>query len=145
MTKKALLFISVSLITIFYSCSGNKEIVNQDKISPNQAIQKNGIVSEMLEQARQFYVTAISKQELNSTSEAVSNYESALKIINSLSYYTGIEENQAYVELEKAILEDYKNYVDGLTELPVDVSFAALEEWMGKAVPELQLDDSKSG
>ncbi|RPI73054.1 MAG: LysM peptidoglycan-binding domain-containing protein, partial [Ignavibacteriales bacterium] len=40
---------------------------------------------------------------------------------------------------ENSIIEDYKAYVDGLTELPVDVSFAALEEWMGKTIPELQL------
>ena len=106
---------------------------------PTQKVEKTGIVSEMLEQARQFYVAALAKQELNSTNETVANYESALKIINSLSYYPGIEENEAYVELEKSILDDYKKYVDGLSELPVNVSFAALEEWMGKTVSEHQV------
>ncbi len=34
----------------------------------------------MLEQARQFYVAALAKQELNSTKETIENYESALRI-----------------------------------------------------------------
>ncbi len=142
MVKRALpLFIVFLIAIVFYSCSANKEMVKEDTPKQDtQTVQKSGIVSEMLEQARQYYVVALAKQELNSTNETVSNYESALKIINSLSYYPGIEENEAYVELEKSILDDYKKYVDGLSELPVDVSFAALEEWMGKAVSELQVE-----
>jgi membrane-bound lytic murein transglycosylase D len=141
MIKRALpLFIISLLAIIFYSCSANKEMVKEDTPKePTQTVEKTSIVSEMLEQARQFYVAALAKQELNSTNETVANYESALKIINSLSYYPGIEENEAYIELEKSILDDYKKYVDGLSELPVNVSFAALEEWMGKTVSQLQV------
>ncbi len=143
MKVRRLLLFAISLFALlFYSCGANKEMAkdeNSSKISQS-GIQKGGIVSELLEQARQFYVAALSKQEMNSTSETVQNYESALRIINNLSYYPGIEENEAYVELEKSVIEDYKNYVDGLPELPVDVSFAALEEWMGKALPEVQVD-----
>lgn len=142
MVKKSLLLITISLTAIiFYSCSSNREMVKEESQNSHQAVEKTGIVSEMLEQARLYYVSALAKQELNSTSETVANYESALKIINSLSYYPGIEENEAYQELEKSILEDYKNYVDGLSELPPDVSFAALEEWMGKTVPEIKMED----
>lgn len=141
MIRRALPLFLISLFAIiFYSCSANKEMVKEDTPKePTQKVEKTGIVSEMLEQARQFYVAALAKQELNSTNETVANYESALKIINSLSYYPGIEENEAYVELEKSILDDYKKYVDGLSELPVNVSFAALEEWMGKTVSEHQV------
>ncbi len=144
MIKRALpLFIIFLFAIVFYSCSSNKEMVKEvtPKI-PTQKVQRSGIVSEMLEQARQYYVDALSKQELNNTNETVSNYESALKIINSLSYFPGIEENEAYVELEKSILDDYKTYVDGLQELPADISFAALEEWMGKTVSEVEINKS---
>lgn len=142
MIKRALpLFIILLFTIVFYSCGLNKEMVKEDTPKQEtQTVQKAGIVSEMLEQARQYYVVALAKQELNSTNETVANYESALKIINNLSYYPGIEENEAYSELEKSILDDYKKYVDGLSELPVDVSFAALEEWMGKTVTELQIE-----
>ena len=145
MIKRVLpLLISFLFAVVFYSCSANKEMAKNDTPKESaQKVQKAGIVTEMLEQARQYYVAALAKQELNSTNETISNYESALKIINSLSYYPGIEENEAYTELEKSILDDYKKYVDGLSELPVDVSFAALEEWMGKTVEELHLGNGK--
>lgn len=140
MHKKLLPLFVVSLLALmFYSCSANKEITKDDSSKETQVTVSNGgVVSEMLEQARQFYVAALAKQELNSTTETINNYESALRIINNLSYYPNIEQNDAYAELQKSIIEDYKKYVDGLTELPVDASFAALEEWMGKTMPEIK-------
>ena len=140
MSKRILPFVAISLFVLtFYSCGTNKEIAKDENSSNNQtSIQKVGIVSELLEQARQSYIAALAKQEQNSPAEAVSNYESALRIINNLSYYPGIEENEAYLELEKSIIDDYKKYLDSLPELPPNVSFAALEEWMGKSMPELK-------
>ena len=140
MIKKVLPFIAISLFSLlFYSCGGNKDIAkNENSGNSDSKVQKVGIVSEMLEQARQYYVDALTKQEQNSVSEAVNNYESALRIINNLSYYPGIEQNEAYVDLEKSVINDYKKYVDSLPELPSNVSFAALEEWMGKSLPEIK-------
>jgi membrane-bound lytic murein transglycosylase D len=140
MRKKLLPLFVISLLALmFYSCGANKEITKDDSSKETQiAVPKGGVVSEMLEQARQLYVAALAKQELNSTTETINNYESALRIINNLSYYPSIEQNEAFVELQKSIIEDYKKYVDGLTELPVDASFAALEEWMGKTMPEIK-------
>jgi membrane-bound lytic murein transglycosylase D len=141
MSKKLLPLFAISLLALlFYSCGANKEIAKDDNSKETQmTVPKGGIVSEMLEQARQFYVAALAKEELNSTTEAINNFESSLRIINNLSYYPNIEQNDAYIELQKSIIEDYRKYVDGLTELPVDVSFAALEEWMGKTMPDVQL------
>ncbi|MDR3627749.1 MAG: lytic transglycosylase domain-containing protein, partial [Ignavibacteriaceae bacterium] len=141
MQKRILPFVAMSLFALLLnSCGANKEIAKNENSKETQTqSQKVGIVSEMLEQARQFYVVALAKQEQNSTVESVNNYESALRIINNLSYYPGIEQNEAYLELEKSIIDDYKKYVDGLPELPANVSFAALEEWMGKSVPEIKV------
>jgi membrane-bound lytic murein transglycosylase D len=141
MSKKLLPLFAISLLALFlFSCGANKEIAKDDNSKETQTtVPKGGIVSEMLEQARQFYVAALAKQELNSTSETINNYESSLRIINNLSYYPNIDQNEAYIELQKSIIDDYRKYVDGLTELPVDVSFAALEEWMGKTIPDFQL------
>lgn len=139
MIKKHLLLAAASLFALlFYSCAANKEISDKNTEGTTGVV-TGGIVSEMLEQARQHYVTALSKQDLNSIPETVQSYETALRIINNLSYYPGIDKNEAYLELEKSIIEDYKKYVDGLPELPLDISFSALEEWMGKTLPELQL------
>jgi membrane-bound lytic murein transglycosylase D len=140
MNHRFLPFIVISLFALLLSsCGGNKEITRDSYSSNNQnMVQKGGIVSEMLEQARQYYISALAKQDVNSASETVTNYESALTIINNLSYYPGIEENEAYIELEKSIIDDYRKYLDGLPELPVEVSFAAIEEWMGKNMPDEQ-------
>lgn len=141
MMQKLPLFFAVSLFALlFFSCGVNKEIVKDGEgTDGNSDIKKGEIVSELLEQARQFYVTALAKQEINSVEEAIINYESALRLINNLSYYPGIDNNEAYIELTSSVIDDYRSYIDGLPELPENVSFAALEEWLGKSIPEIDL------
>lgn len=136
--KLPILFIS---IVIFYACSSSDEVTKKENDVP---IQKNGVVGEMLEQARQYYLTALEKQKLNDIELAVQNYESALRIINNLSYYPGVDDNEAYIELETAIIEDYKAYVDQLPELPPGVSIAALEEWMKDSMQEIELPEGET-
>lgn len=126
-------------IAFLYSCSGSDEITKKKDDALNQ---KGNVVAEMLEQARQFYLTALEKQKLGLVEETVQNYESALRIINNLSYYPGVDNNEAYIELETAIIEDYKSYVDGLQELPPGVSLAAYEEWMKGYVSEIELSET---
>lgn len=125
------------ILTIIYSCSSSDEISNKD----NSSNQKGNVVAEMLEQARQSYLTALEKQKDGEVENAVQNYESALRIINNLSYYPGVDNNEAYIELETAIIEDYKAYVDGLEELPQGVSLAAYEEWMKGYVSEIEMSN----
>jgi membrane-bound lytic murein transglycosylase D len=130
------------VLLIIYSCSSSEEVTQ--KKTTEGVYKKHGIVAEMLEQARQYYVKALEKQESDNIEETVENFESALMTINNLSYYPGIDENEAYIELETAIIEDYKTYVDGLENLPEGVSMAALEEWMKESVPEIQLSEEES-
>lgn len=135
MNKKLLFLQFVIFIIIFWGCSSKNVIENKQE---NQNQVKVGIVSELLEEARQFYLTALRKQELNSISETVENYENALRIINNLSYYPSIDKNDSYKQLENAIIEDYKSFIDGLAVLPEGVSFAAYDEWMKKIIPETE-------
>jgi membrane-bound lytic murein transglycosylase D len=139
-SRLILLPILTSLLLIFYSCSSSDEIT---KKTEEAKLQKNSVVAEMLEQARQYYLIALEKQKTNLVEETVQNYESALKIINNLSYYPGVDDNESYIELETSIIEDYKAYVDGLPELPPGVSLAALEEWMKDSVPEIELPEGE--
>ena len=148
MKKIILIPIVVFVSLLISSCASSPEISHQNQNEVIQNTNRVGIVSEMLEEARQYYVLALRKQEINSTKETVENYEASLRIINNLSYYPGIDENAAYLELENSIIEDYKNFVDGLDELPEGMSFAAYEEWMKDSVPELEvatteLDETK--
>jgi membrane-bound lytic murein transglycosylase D len=133
-----LIFVSLLLS----SCGSNSEITNLNQTESVNTNYKFGIVSEMLEEARQYYVEALKKRELNSTKETVENFESSLRIMTNLSYYPGIEDNVAYQELGTSIIEDYKGFIDGLTELPEGVSFAAYEEWMKESVPEIEVTNN---
>lgn len=148
MHKKIYRLFVVSLLALLLnSCGANKEVakITKDETKPSSP-SKGEIVSELLEQARQYYVVALSKQEINSVNEAINNYESALRLINNLSYYPGIEENDAYNDLSNSIIEDYKSYINNLSDLPADISIAALEEWLGKSSSEIELSlkDDKS-
>lgn len=139
MKRVALSFFGISLLGLMLiGCGTNKEISKVE--TPKDTLQVVGkfeIVSELLEQARQSYVLALQKQEINSVNETISYYENAQRIINNLSYYPGIEQNEAFIELSSSIVDDYRKFIDALPELPAEVSFAALEEWMGKSVNEL--------
>jgi len=137
--KLTQLFIFSLLALLLTSCGVNKEVVKDGEENENTNLSRGEIVSELLEEARQHYVSALSKQEMNSVEEAITSYESALRLINNLSYYPGIDENEAYLELSNSLIEDYKKYIDGLPELPDNVSFAALEEWMGVSIKESDL------
>ena len=138
-----LLKLPIILLTVafLFSCSSSDEIT---KKKDEALSQKGNVVAEMLEQARQFYLIALEKQKSGLVEEAVQNYESALRIINNLSYYPGVDNNEAYIELETAIIEDYKAYVDGLQELPPGVSLAALEEWMRGYVSEIEISETQN-
>ncbi len=139
MKKIILIPIVVFVSLLVTSCASSPEITHHNQTEVIQNTNRVGIVSEMLEEARQYYVLALRKQEINSTKETIENYEASLRIVNNLSYYPGIDENAAYLELENSIIEDYKNFVDGLDELPEGMSFAAYEEWMKESVPEIEV------
>lgn len=134
MRLASLKFLVVPVLALFlYSCGANTDITKKSQ-SENSQLKTVEISAELLEQARQYYVTALTKQESNSVVEAILNYENALRIVSNLSYYPRIEENEAYVELQASIIDDYTKYVDGLNEIPEEVSFAALEEFLGKSI-----------
>ncbi|HPN39225.1 MAG TPA: hypothetical protein PL041_12560, partial [Melioribacteraceae bacterium] len=108
--------IFVVLSLIISSCGIFKTAQQND----NQEVTKEGIehtyevadiVNEYLEEARQYYVDALKSKKSGEAVEAFSNFEAALSIVNKLSYYPDIELNEAYVELQNAIVDDYKAYV----------------------------------
>lgn len=135
--KKNLILPLIAYLFILAACSSvptptqNSSIPTIDTIK----VTTNTIANEMLETARRDYVNALYKQKLGFKSDALNYYESALSTINKLSYYPEIEENEAFIELESSIVDDYQRYVNELDDLPEDVSINALEEWMNKSIP----------
>lgn len=139
MISKPKLLVIASLVSVLVtSCSGTKETtVKVETESQKPVVQKIDVVSEQLEQARQSYTIALQKQSLNSTLEAITYYENALKTITSLSYYPSIDSNSAYDELAASIWEDYQKYIENLSEIPTNVSLGAYEEWIAKTNPQV--------
>lgn len=132
--------ICLPFLMLLSSCGSNPEITRYNELPTETGqIVKSSIVSEMLEQARQDYLAALACKEQGNVDSTVAFFESSLRNINNLSYYPGIEQNDAYVELENSITEDYKAFIDELGELPEGVSFAAYEEWMKESITELEL------
>lgn len=126
---------------LFNKVEKNSETTNQDSVV---VLETSDIINEHLEEARQYYVDALKNKKAGNAVEAFSNFEAALTIVTRLSYYPEIEQNEAYVELEKAIVDDYKSYVDQFEELPENVSVAALDEWMKNNIPDFTESKSDS-
>lgn len=132
-------FLAFSLIILLSSCSYYRQFFPDEEILPRQPEIESpqAIVDELLENSKEHYENALYLQNLNFTSEAFAAYDSALSIINDLSYYPNIDQNSVYTELERAIVNDYRGFVDSLDELPPDVSSSALDEWMEANIVDL--------
>lgn len=153
--KNRYIFVSLLLFSlIIVSCSTFSSISQENhyqKDSLATVVKTEAIINEFLESSRQKYVDALNQQSIGNISNALFAFDSSLSIIEQLSYYPNIEENEAFVELEKAIVDDYHSYIISLPELPDDVPSYAYEEWMNNNMAELTLpeveeveDDDKS-
>ncbi len=142
--KHSLLIILVALIS--YSCSSFNSIFKSGNQFQNDSlvavIRTEAVINEKLENARQIYVDALSYQSAKSVSKSLFAFDSALTILSEISYFPEIDENEAYIELETAILDDYNNYIVSLDKLPENAPSYAIEEWMNNKLPELTISDS---
>lgn len=135
-----ILVVSVSSCSIFNSVS-KEEQYKQDSVAV--AVKTEAIVSELLENARQKYVFALANQSKSSPLKTLSSFDSALSIINELSYYPNIEKNEAYEELEQSIVEDYDSFINKLDSLPDNAPDYAVEEWMRNNIPDPAIEEPK--
>ncbi len=137
---KIVFFLLISLLItscgLFESAS-----VSKSESEANVVVDPNILINEMLEDARQNYVDALSNQNLGFKKEAIEKYETSLSIINRVSYYPDIDENSAYLELQTSIVEDYQGFIESLDELPADVSVSALDEWIINNISEIQISE----
>lgn len=145
MIKKLLLIGSLTAGIALNSCSMIDKFTNDEQNYRDSVsvVSTSVIINELLEDARQNYINALNDQSLGNINKALDSYDGALSKINQLSYYPNIDENEAYLELENSILEDYQNFVKQLDKLPENASVFALEQWMEKNIPEIQIDEEE--
>ncbi|MCB9206602.1 MAG: LysM peptidoglycan-binding domain-containing protein [Ignavibacteriales bacterium] len=144
---KKFLIPSIILLSVLIvnSCSNFSSVSKKEnyiKDSLATATKSQAIINELLETSRQKYVDALTKQALGSELEALFAFDSALAVVTDLSYYPRIEENEAFIELEKSIIDDYHFYINSFAELPKGSPSYALEEWMNNNMVELKIPDS---
>ncbi len=147
MSWKNFVFIIISIL-IAYSCSvlkisTNSESENLDQDSLNAVVKTEEIINENLENARQQYVDALSLKTLGEVSKTLFAFDSAMVIMNELSYYPDIDENEAFSNLEESILDDYNSYINSLDKLPDDAPSYAVEEWLNNKIPEINVPESE--
>ena len=145
--KRFFIFI---IITIFItSCSIFRPSIRDNKTQVSDSLNTaspSSIVNEKLENAREHYVDALYQKKLGFKAKAINQFEQSLNIINELSYYPNIDDNEAYNELQNAIVDDYQALINSMDQLPDSVSIASLEDWMNKNLESvnIQLDDLDS-
>ena len=85
MHKKIISLLIVFILSIIISsCATQNEIIDNKTTVP-ETLNTNQIVNQLLEQARQDYLSAIENVKIDSVIDAIENFESALNIINNLS------------------------------------------------------------
>jgi hypothetical protein len=77
---------------------------------------------------RVHYLSATNAQALGDSARSAVQFEEAISILNQMSYYPGIEENQDFNDLSSAVIEDYEKYIAKIDSLSPDASIFALRE-----------------
>jgi membrane-bound lytic murein transglycosylase D len=86
------------------------------------------LVTSMLEQARQHYLSAIAAQESGDSLRSAVQFEEAIRILDEVSYYPDIENATDFNDLVKAVIEDYEQYIARIDNLGPETSVFALRE-----------------
>lgn len=85
-----------------------------------------------MERARIKYLKALSYLEKKDTIKARENFVQAIDILNSISNYSLAKSNQDYLELVKAILEDFETHIQSISELDESSSIFIIRESLTK-------------
>ncbi|MBN1302006.1 MAG: LysM peptidoglycan-binding domain-containing protein [Melioribacteraceae bacterium] len=145
--KKIRILINFLLLSlIFSSCSLYDSITKNENTSQSDSlitVNTVTVVNELLEEARLEYIDALANQNLGYREAAINSYENAVGILTRVSYFPGINDYQAYVELETAIVDDYKNFIETLDELPPGISMTGFDSWVNKNINEIEFKDEE--
>ena len=94
------------------------------------------VTVQLLERARQHYVSALSAEEMKDSIRSANEFEYAIAILNELAYYPNIESNCDFDELSRTIVEDYEKYIANIDSLGAQASIFALRKKLN------QIDDA---
>ena len=103
---------------------------------------ENEIIALRLEEARQFYLSALSAQEAGDSVACQEGFEKAINVLNEISYYPAIEQNKDFTDLSTSLIEDYEKYIQSIADLGPDASVFALREKLSIEVEEEETEET---
>ena len=103
-------------------------------------------VDRLLRLAREHYSNALSLQSRNASKRTSSGqdssaieFESAINVLNDLSYYPDIENDSDFVALSGTIIGDYEKYISKVQNLGPGTSVFALKEKLSEVVDSINV------
>jgi membrane-bound lytic murein transglycosylase D len=115
-------------------------VVNPDTLlsSPNGGSDtletESELISRSLEAARQHYVAALAAQGTADSTFIASEFESAINVLQQMTYYAEIDSNRDYNDLRASVVEDYRKYLDAHSDLQGNYSDFTLRELVDRAI-----------
>ncbi len=111
--------------------ANDSTIVNDSILIDSADGENNGTdpyINQSLEQTRKHYIAAMAAETAGDSILCADEFESAINILNELSYYPNIEKNKEFNELSLSIVEDYETYIANIDSLGEETSIFALRE-----------------
>ena len=96
-------------------------------------------VSKLLDVARKHYSYALSFQKSGNQDSSTVEFESAIDVLNNLSYYPDIEDDTDFVTLSRNIIGDYQKYISSVQNLGPGTSVFALQEKLSEIVDSISV------
>lgn len=96
-------------------------------------------VGKLLDVARKHYSDALSFQKSGNQDSSTIEFESAIDVLNNLSYYPDIENDTDFVALSKNIIGDYQKYISTVQNLGPGKSVFALQEKLSETVDSINV------
>ncbi len=103
---------------------GDIEAALRDSILPDSNY--DAVTAQLLERARQHYLSAIEAEQDKDSIRAATEFEYAIGILNELAYYPSIEANCDFNDLSHGVVEDYQKYIAVIDSLGPNTSIFAL-------------------
>ncbi len=101
------------------------------------------VIAARLESARQHYLSALQAQTAGDSVLCADEFEQTIGILNEISYYPDIENNQEYNDLSRSVVEDYEKYIASIDELGPESSIFALREKLNLDVENIDVSKIK--
>ncbi len=120
-----------------------RAIVKQSELSTlygiDSILSDDEAVDKLLSVAQKHYAQALSFQKSGNQDSSAIEFESAIDVLNNLSYYPDIDDDTDFVVLSKNIIGDYQKYISTVQNIGPGKSVFALQEKLSEIVDSINI------